>query len=193
MLYARAVVLVGSRSELPPQADASTILMAFTIRRYLKRHASQVQNRARPLYVVAEILDAENEEHARTAGADEVIQTTRMGYSLLAHAVEVPGTATLVGELADVSGNSVYVGALPQRLQGGSQLPVGRRRAQSPVWCADDRGSRRGWSGSAQSPRCLRTGDRRCGDLHQRISQVAKPPSPWMRSAQGVHIRSGLQ
>lgn len=47
-----------------------------------------------PLYVVAEILDTENVAHAISAGADEVIETTRLGFSLLAHAVAEPGTAT---------------------------------------------------------------------------------------------------
>ena len=114
--HARAVVLVGSRAQMPGQADAQTILTAFTIRRYLKRHEAEMRKRRHPLHMVAEILDAENEEHARTAGVDEVIQTTRMGFSLLAHAVEAPGTATLVGEIADVHGHSVFVGALPRAL-----------------------------------------------------------------------------
>lgn len=116
LVHANAVVIVGSRQMLPQQADAQTILIAFTMRRFLKRHAEQVERRKKPLYIVAEVLDAENEEHARAAGANEVIQTTRMGFSLLAHAVEERGTATLVGELADVNGNSVYVGSLPRSL-----------------------------------------------------------------------------
>ncbi|MEO0603784.1 MAG: ion channel, partial [Myxococcota bacterium] len=113
LAFADAVIVVGARDTVPQQADAQTILVTFTIRRYLKRHAPLATQRKRPIYVVAEILDAENVEHARTAGADEVIQTTRMGFSLLAHAVEVHGTATLVGELADVSGNSLFVGYCP--------------------------------------------------------------------------------
>ncbi len=110
LAFADAVIVVGSRETVPSQADARTILVTFTIRRYLRRHHELVDRRQRPLYVVAEILDAENVEHARTAGADEVIQTTRMGFSLLAHAVEAHGTATLVGELADVRGHSLFVG-----------------------------------------------------------------------------------
>ncbi|MEN0061841.1 MAG: ion transporter [Myxococcota bacterium] len=113
LAYADAAIVVGTRDSIPQQADAHTILVTFTIRRYLKRREPLTAQRKRPLYLVAEILDAENVEHARTAGADEVIQTTRMGFSLLAHAVEVHGTATLVGELADVSGNSLFVGQWP--------------------------------------------------------------------------------
>jgi len=115
VVHAGAVVVVGSRSELPQQADARTLLTLFTIRRYLKRHPQRT-DRARPLYIVAEILDAENVDHARTAGADEVIETTRIGFSLLAHAVEVHGTATILGELADVKGHSLFVGPVPADL-----------------------------------------------------------------------------
>jgi voltage-gated potassium channel len=113
---ASAVILVGARGELPQQADANTILTAFTLRRYMRGHATGPPRKA-PLYVVAEILDAENVEHARTAGADEVIETTRMGFSLLAHAVEVHGTATILGELADVTGNSLFVGRVPDDIE----------------------------------------------------------------------------
>ncbi len=114
--YADAAIVVGSRQEMPQHADGRTILIAFTLRRFLKQQAETVRQRRHPLYIVAEILDAENVEHARTAGADEVIQTTRMGFSLLAHAVEVHGTATLVGELADVSGDSLFVDPIPSDL-----------------------------------------------------------------------------
>lgn len=114
--YADAAIVVGSRQEMPQHADGRTILIAFTLRRFLKQQGETMRHRKHPLYIVAEILDAENVEHARTAGADEVIQTTRMGFSLLAHAVEVHGTATLVGELADVSGNSLFVSRVPTDL-----------------------------------------------------------------------------
>lgn len=118
LVHASAVIVVASRELMPAQADAQTILIAFTIRRFLKRREPEMARRKKPLYIVAEVLDAENEEHARAAGANEVIETTRMGFSLLVHAVQVPGTATLVGELADVHGHSVYVGNLPRGLQG---------------------------------------------------------------------------
>ena len=116
LAYADAAIVVASRTEMPQHADSLTILSAFTIRRYLKRHEDLIAARKKPLYIVAEILDTENVEHARTAGADEVIETTRMGFSLLAHAVEVHGTATLLGELADVNGNSLFVGRIPEDL-----------------------------------------------------------------------------
>ena len=88
--HASAAIIVGSRDMIPQQADAITILTAFTIRRYLRQKDSH-GHRVRPLYIVAEVLDAENVDHARTAGADEVIETNRLGFSLLAHAIVMPG------------------------------------------------------------------------------------------------------
>ena len=111
MTHARAVIIVGARDRPPADADATTILTLFTIRRWMRSSLQAV--RVRPLYVVAEILDAENVEHARTAGADEVIETTRMGFSLLAHAVSQPGTAEVLGDVVRAGSHSLYVGAVP--------------------------------------------------------------------------------
>lgn len=82
---AAALVVAGARHVSPQQADAITLLTLFTIRSYLKAQRS-AKRRFHPVYVVAEILDSENVDHARTAGADEVIETRRLGFSLLAHA-----------------------------------------------------------------------------------------------------------
>jgi len=110
--HAAAMVLVGSRTAAPQQADARTILSAFTVRSFLARDESAAQ-RKKPLYVVAEILDSENVEHARTAGADEVIETTRLGFSLVAHAIAIPGTGAIVSRVAAAGAHSIWVGRLP--------------------------------------------------------------------------------
>ena len=115
--HAAAVVLVGARAMLPQQADANTILMAFTIRGYMKKQSSS-RRRARPLYIAAEILDAENVSHALAAGCDEVIETTRLGFSLLAHAVSQPGTAAIMGRVAVAGAHSLYVGRCPEGVEG---------------------------------------------------------------------------
>lgn len=123
--HARAVVLIGSRDMLPQQADAQTILTAFTIRRHLKTHPA-TPKRARPLHIVAEVQDNENAEHARTAGADEVIATTRLGFNLLAHAVAEPGTGTLMSDIVSVSAHNLYVGRRPDGVPAGSFGEVSR-------------------------------------------------------------------
>lgn len=124
MSHARAAILVGSRGVPPQRADGNTILTAFTIRSYMAKKASE---RTRPLYVVAEILDAENVDHARSAGADEVIETTRLGFSLLAHAVTMPGTAAVMGRVAAAGANSIFVGPVPADLAASPFAEVARR------------------------------------------------------------------
>ncbi len=114
--HARAAIIVGSRADSPQHADAATILTAFTIRSWLGRQPDAHQ-RKQPLYLVAEILDSENVAHARTAGADEVIETTRLGFSLLAHAVTMPGTAAVLGSVATAGAHNLYVGSPPAELE----------------------------------------------------------------------------
>ena len=128
--HASAVIVVGRRNLNPQQADANTVLTLFTIRSYLGRTTVK---RQRPLYIVAEILDGENVEHARTAGADEVIETTRLGYSLIAHAVSAPGTAAVMSRVVNAGAHNLYVGKAPEWMtlptSFGEALPMLRRRS----------------------------------------------------------------
>lgn len=117
LAHARGVVVVGKRGLTPEQADAETLLTLFTVRRFM---GQQQVARRQPLYLVAEILDAENVEHATSAGADEVIETSRLGFSMLAHAVAQPGTASVMSRVASAGAHNLYVGALPP----GMQAPV---------------------------------------------------------------------
>lgn len=111
MAYAAAAILVGRRSLLPQAADAATILTAFTIRSYLRKHPI-AQRRSHPLYVVAEILDEENVAHAHTAGADEVIETTRLGFSMLTHAIVQRGSADIMSKITAAGAHSLYLGRI---------------------------------------------------------------------------------
>ncbi len=113
LTHASAVIIVGSRTLAPQEADARTILIAFTIRAYLEQHADKIKGRRAPLYVVAEILDEENVDHARTAGADEVIETRRVGFSMLAHTVRYHGTADTMSRVLLSGSYSAYVGVVP--------------------------------------------------------------------------------
>lgn len=116
---ARAVVLVGERGLSPQDADARTILTLFTIRSLLRK-GNTADARRQPLYLVAEILDAENVEHARAAGADEVIETTRLGFSLLSHTLVQRGTGDILSKITSAGAHSLYVGRIPH----GLDLPM---------------------------------------------------------------------
>lgn len=111
---ASAVIIVGSREMKPQMADAITLLTLFTIRSFMSR--TDVQ-RLKPLYIVAEILDSENVEHARTAGADEVIETRLVGFSLLTHAIFHHGTADTLGRVITKGAHNLYVGKIPLDLE----------------------------------------------------------------------------
>lgn len=109
---ASVAIVVGDRRRSPQEADGTTILTVFTIRRYLG-HTPRAAQRRKPLYVVAEVLDPENTDHARAAGADEIIETTRLAFGLVAHAVVMPGTGEIMGQVATLGGLNVYLGKSP--------------------------------------------------------------------------------
>lgn len=110
--HATGVIVVGRRGLPPEQADAVTLLTLFTLRSYLQK--PHKWERRRRLHVVAEILDAENVDHARTAGADEVIESTRVGFSLIAHAIAQPGTAEVMSRVVAAGNHNLYVGPIPE-------------------------------------------------------------------------------
>ena len=122
LTHASAVIVAGSRGVSPQAADAVTILTVFTIRAHLKSEHKRVQERRRPLYVAAEILDAENVEHARKAGADEVIETRRIGSAMIAHAVAYHGTATTMSRVLLSGAHNVYIGRVPGEPTGSVLL-----------------------------------------------------------------------
>lgn len=80
------------------------------------QQAARRAQRHRPLYLIAEVLDAENVEHARAAGADEVIETTRLGFSMLAHAIVQRGTGDVLSRITAAGAHSLYVGTVPDGL-----------------------------------------------------------------------------
>lgn len=121
--HAARAIVVAPRMVPPQQADATTVLIVFTLRRYLRRLAEAgALRRKKPLWLVAEILDAENVEHARTAGADEVIESTTIAFSLLAHAAAVPGSATIMGSVATAGALNLYLGVRPPPADGAASF-----------------------------------------------------------------------
>jgi len=118
LTHAAAVLVIGKRAMSPQAADARSILITFTVRAYLQENAAVLSGRHSPLYVATEILDSENVAHARTAGADEVLETRRVGFSMLAHSVRYHGTAEAMSRLLTSGSYNAYVGQIPEQLAG---------------------------------------------------------------------------
>ena len=114
--YAHAVIIAAERSVPPQHADATTILATFTLRSYLSKH-SLTKNRRRPLHIVCEILDSENARHAFRAGADEVIETSAVGASLLGHSVMHPGLSGATSGMLLFGEHNLYAGNVPAEIQ----------------------------------------------------------------------------
>jgi voltage-gated potassium channel len=114
LTHASAVIVAGARDVAPQAADATTILTVFTIRSHLRRRRKLEAQRRQPLYVVAEILDSENVDHATKAGANEVIETRRIGASMIAHAIAFHGTASTMSRVLLSGAHSVYIGRVPE-------------------------------------------------------------------------------
>jgi len=113
---ASTVIVTGSRRVKPQQADATTILTLFTIRSALTKSPA-AKNRKKPVRIIAEVLDSENVQHARAAGSDEVVETRRVGYSLLAHTVVYPGVADATSRMVFGGHQNLYVGPLPEGIE----------------------------------------------------------------------------
>ena len=112
MGYAKACIIVGARTVLPQVADATTLLTIFTIRSFIAKHEAYKQ-RKHDLYIAAEILDSENIVHAKTAGANEVIESKKIGFSLLSHAVSQQGSASILSSIANYNDQSIFIHPLP--------------------------------------------------------------------------------
>ncbi|MCB9631849.1 MAG: ion transporter [Sandaracinus sp.] len=112
LVHASAVLVVGSRKVTPQQADATTLLTLFTMRSFLAKSPLAAARR-RPVHVVAEILDTENADHARTAGADEVIESQRVGFAMLVHSLAFPGVGDATARIVSAGASDLYLGAVP--------------------------------------------------------------------------------
>ena len=114
MTHASTVIVIGPRSSGPRQADATTILTTFTIRSYLDNRKAITKGRRRSLHVIAEILESENVDHARAAGVDEVIESRRLGFEIIAHSVSFHGVGDATSQMVTSGAQSFYVGELPE-------------------------------------------------------------------------------
>ncbi len=132
--HASTVIVTGSRRVKPQQADATTILTVFTIRSALTKSPA-AQSRKKPVRIIAEVLDSENVQHARAAGSDEVIETRRVGYSLLAHTVVYPGVADATSRLVFGGHQNLYVGQLPEGIDAPARFDELSQQIRASTGC----------------------------------------------------------
>jgi voltage-gated potassium channel Kch len=132
--YASTVIVTGSRRVKPQQADATSILTVFTIRSALTKSPA-TKNRKKSVRIIAEVLDSENVQHARAAGSDEVIETRRVGYSLLAHTVVYPGVADATSRLVFGGHQNLYVGLLPEGVEAPATFDQLSREVRASTGC----------------------------------------------------------
>jgi voltage-gated potassium channel len=124
--YARTVLAVSDDSPGPakPQArDASTVLTVFTMRSIEKKFGDE---REKPLHICAEILDPENTQHAFVAGADEVVPSSLLGYSVMAHTTSNPGVSGALSNLVLASGQNLYTSQLPVSILDDEEMEFWR-------------------------------------------------------------------
>ena len=108
LVYAEACIIVADQHNNPQTADARTILTIFTLRSYLNKHPI-TKTRQKPITIAVEILEEENITHAQTAGADEIVSSTKLGYSMLSHAVNQRGSAKILDSLVSAKSQNLYV------------------------------------------------------------------------------------
>jgi Trk K+ transport system NAD-binding subunit len=75
-----------------------------------------------PIHICAELMDPENYNHLKTAGADEVVHTGLIGSNLLAHSSVKPGMAPVVTELLSWWGQGLDVEPVPAELCAGKSF-----------------------------------------------------------------------
>ena len=108
LAYADSCLIISSKSDSPQLDDAKSILTVFTIRSFLENN-SIAQRRQHPLYITVEILEPENVQHAQLAGANEVIESTRLSYSMLSHSIAQKGTGGVVSSIISARAQNIYV------------------------------------------------------------------------------------
>lgn len=131
---ASTVIVTGSRRVKPQQADATTILTVFTIRSAMTKSPAAAK-RIKPVRIIAEVLDSENVQHARAAGSDEVIETRRVGYSLLAHTVVYPGVADATSRMVFDGHQNLYVGLLPENIEAPATFDRLSQQVRASTGC----------------------------------------------------------
>lgn len=105
---ADTVIIVADEKVDPAYRDAKLVMDTLTVR-----------SRCPKVYICAELTDAQNLEHARRAGANEIIIEGELRSHLIAQAALDHGVSELVSELmSNGAGHELYKTAIPDSMAG---------------------------------------------------------------------------
>ncbi len=115
MGLATSVIVLATHGEALAASDGLTALIVYTVRSFEEKLKDRLK-RSVPLHVTAELMDPENYNHLKTAGADEVIHTAQAGSNLVAHSSIRPGMGRVFSELLSWWGALIDVTEVPKEL-----------------------------------------------------------------------------
>lgn len=116
MGLASSVIVLATHGEALAASDGLTALIVYTVRSFEEKLQSRLK-RSLPLHVTAELMDPENYNHLKTAGADEVIHTAQAGSNLVAHSSIRPGMGKVFSELLSWWGALIDVTEVPKGIE----------------------------------------------------------------------------
>lgn len=116
MAVASAAIVLATPGEALSASDGHTALVVYTVRSFEAKLSRREVHRKRPLHICAELMDPENFDHLKTAGADEVVHTAQIGSNLIAHSSNRPGMASVVKELLSWWGQQIDISTPPEGL-----------------------------------------------------------------------------
>jgi hypothetical protein len=119
---ARSVVVLAPSGDSHSHSDGYTALVVYTVRSFEQKLAARGIERLVPIHICAELMDPENFQHLKVAGADEVVHTALIGSNLLAHSSLKPGVSPVVTELLSWWGQGLDLEPVPPEIGAGKSF-----------------------------------------------------------------------
>ena len=132
---ARSVVVLAPEGASLPLSDGYTALVVYTIRSYESKLPGRGIERTVPIHICADLMDPENYQHLKVAGADEVVHTALVGSHLMAHSSVKPGMAPVVTEQLSSWGQGLDLEPLPPSMTGDLSFQEIATRLREQLGC----------------------------------------------------------
>ena len=102
------VALVFAEDGLDPESDAKTVMVTMNLKAINPK-----------IYVCAELVDDAHVDYLKRAGADAIVDPTRIGSNIMVQSLQDPGISDVIAELiSNRKGNTFYKMAVPDNLVG---------------------------------------------------------------------------